>query len=65
MKPYYYVFKTGGEAPQVKHNTLQEAFNESRRLAQKHPGDKFEILSFVAVSSVDAIKTEWSENVII
>jgi hypothetical protein len=52
MKPYYYVYRVGYDAPTYKHKTLELAQCEAERLAGKHPGNSFEILKCVGVSSV-------------
>lgn len=52
MKPYYYVYKVGGDAPAYKHDTLESAHNEAERLAAGNNGKSFEILKCVGISSV-------------
>ena len=52
MKPYYYVFKpgSGGYPPTKKHETQQDAVDESIRLAEKHPSATFEVCKVIAVT---------------
>ncbi len=51
MKPYYYVFKPTGHPPSRKHDTLEGAVRESRRLCEIHPNQTFEVLQCVAITS--------------
>jgi hypothetical protein len=51
MKPYYYVFKPTGHPPSRKHDTLEDAVKESRRLCEMHPNQTFEVLQCVAITS--------------
>jgi hypothetical protein len=51
MKPYYYVFKPVGHPPSRKHDTLEDAIKESRRLCEIHPNQTFEVLQCVAITS--------------
>jgi len=51
MKPYYYVFKSSGHPPSARHESLYSAQKESHRLAALHPGQSFEILQCVAITS--------------
>lgn len=52
MKPYYYVYRRGFGAPSMRHEFLHLAQAEAERLAEKHPGETFEILKCVALSVV-------------
>jgi len=38
MKEHYMVFKEGGYPPKKKHDTLEEALSEARRLAKSELG---------------------------
>ena len=51
MKPYYYVFKSSGHPPSKRHESVYEAQKESYRLASLHPGQSFEILKCVGITS--------------
>lgn len=51
MKPYYYVFKKGSNAPTYKHLTLESAVAESTRLSKLQPKDTFEVLQCVAITN--------------
>lgn len=64
MKPYYYVYRVGYDAPKYKHATLQSAQAEAERLSAKHPGNAFEILKCIGISSVPAPKasTFWMDE---
>lgn len=64
MKPYYYVYRVGYDAPRYKHTTLQSAQTEAERLSSKHPGNAFEILKCIGISSVPAPKasTFWMDG---
>lgn len=62
MKPYYYVYRRGHGPPRVKHDTLESARSEAERLASSHPGEAFEILKCVAVSSASKISTFWMDG---
>ena len=62
MKPYYYVYRRGHGPPRVKHDTLESARSEAERLASSHPGEAFEILKCVAVSSASEISTFWMDG---
>ena len=62
MKPYYYVYKIGGNPPSQKHSTLQEAQIEAERLATKHAGSAFEILKCVGLTQVCKTKTFWMDG---
>jgi hypothetical protein len=63
MKPYYYVNRIGGERPTVKHNSLKQAQNESLRLANKHPGQSFEILICIGITRTTKPGTFWMDGV--
>jgi hypothetical protein len=62
IKPHYYVYRQGGQAPTRKHETLVEALYESKRLAERHPNVEFEILKVVGVSFTTAAETLWDES---
>lgn len=64
MKTYYYVYKVGGNAQKYKHKTRLKAQTEAERLAAKHPGDHFEILACVGISStpVPKVSTFWMDK---
>jgi len=51
MKPYYYVFKSGGNPPSKPHETAQSAIKESERFALLHPGQTFEVCMCIAITS--------------
>ena len=54
MKPYYYVFKSSGHPPSRRHESIYEAQKESYRLASLHPGQHFEIVQCVGITSTSA-----------
>jgi hypothetical protein len=65
MKPYYYVYKVGNmNFPTTKHVDLPSAWNESVRLADKHPGFAFEILKCCGISQIPKpeSKTFWMDG---
>lgn len=62
MIPYYYVYRVGHGTPRVKHDTLESAVIESERLAGSHPGEAFEILKCVALSSSSEVSTFWMDG---
>lgn len=51
MKPYYYIFKPSGYPPSKRHESIEEALREAKRLACLHPGQAFEILKCVGITS--------------
>ena len=63
MKPYYYVFRYDGTAPQVRHDTLKSARDEAIRLAEKHPGEHYLILKFVGFASANKAKVFWADGI--
>jgi hypothetical protein len=63
MKPYYYVYRVGGQGPTRHHKTLNAAQAESERLAQKHPGGVFEILQCLGYSQTQTASTFWVDGV--
>jgi hypothetical protein len=63
MKPYYYVFRYDGSAPQVRHDTLKSAITEAIRLAEKHPGAYFLILKFVGFASATKASLFWADGI--
>ena len=64
MKTYYYIYRIGGDAPKIKHNTLEEAELESLRLAEKHPNASFEILQCLGTTRMTKPSTFWMDGVI-
>lgn len=65
MKHYYYVYgPTSLRGPAKRHATVQEAQKEAERLACIHPGQSFEILLCVGVSSTPAVRasTFWVDG---
>lgn len=64
MKPYYYVFKSSGYPPCKRHETIEFALLESERLASLHPGQHFEILKCVGITSTphSAPSTFWLDE---
>lgn len=52
MKPYYYIFKSSGYPPSKRHETLESVEEEAKRLAMKHPGQQFEILQCIGITSI-------------
>jgi len=44
MKAFYMVYKDEGQACRIKHNTLESALQEAKRLARVNPGDTFIVL---------------------
>ena len=63
MKPYYYVYRVGGNHPKIKHYNLQSAEKESIRLAGEHPGESFEILMCIATTMTTTPHTFWMDGV--
>lgn len=63
MKPHYYVYRVGYKAPTIKHYSLQEAHDESHRLAAQHPGEVFEILLCVGITQTTTPQTFWMDGV--
>jgi hypothetical protein len=51
MKTYFYVYRRFNGAPSHKHETLESAVAESKRLAARYPSETFEILQCVALTS--------------
>ena len=64
MNSYYYVYRVGGDAPKIKHNTLEEAERESIRLAEQHPNASFEILQCLGITRMSKPSTFWMDSVI-
>jgi len=64
MKTYYYVYRPGTKGPTVRHATLTEAEAEAARLATTHPGETFEILQCLGLTStpVPAPSTFWLDG---
>lgn len=53
MEVYWYVFNPDGFRPRYKHLTAESAIQESRRLAELCPGQRFEVLRCVGFSRVE------------
>ena len=51
MKPYFYVYQRDGQPPSRRHEMIEFALLESERLASQHPGQHFEILKCVGITS--------------
>jgi hypothetical protein len=64
MKPYYYVFKSNGQPPNKRHEIIAFALIEAERLASQHPGQHFEILKCVGITSTPspAPSTFWMDD---
>lgn len=62
MNPYYYVYKYSGNAPRIRHSTLQEATREAERLAKEEPGAYFEILKCLGFSRTSEASTFWVDG---
>jgi hypothetical protein len=64
MKPYFYVYRVSPNAtgPTVRHETLRAAADEAYRLAEKHPGQSFEILKCVGFSKTASAMTFWMDG---
>ena len=65
MKHYYYVYRTQYELDSmVKHDTIQSAQKEAEQLASQNPGESFEILLCVGISSTPAVRasTFWVDG---
>jgi hypothetical protein len=53
MKPYFYVYRENvGQAPTIRHATLDLAQAEAERLAVKHTGSVIQILKCVGFAQV-------------
>ena len=53
MKPYFYAYRENvGQAPTIRHATLELAQAEAERLAVKHTGSVIQILKCVGFSQV-------------
>jgi hypothetical protein len=52
MKPYYYVYRYGNQAPKVQHATLAAAQAEAERLAALYPCAAIEILKAVGIAQI-------------
>lgn len=63
MKPYYYVYRTGGKAPFIKHYSIQDAQREAERLSPNYPNSEFEILMCVAITKITNVSTKFSEGI--
>jgi hypothetical protein len=62
MKPYYYVLNPNGQAPKVKHPTLEIAQREAERIAAFKPGVSLEILKCVGIASCSKASTFWMDG---
>lgn len=64
MKPYYYIFKSNGYPPSRRHDTLESAEDEAKRLAEKHVGQAFEILQCIGITStpITSPSTYWLDK---
>jgi hypothetical protein len=62
MKPYYYVYRVGRNAPTVKHATIESAEAEALRLSAQHPGDTFEILQCQGITRTTTPQTFWMDG---
>lgn len=62
MKPYYYVYKHGDQGPRVRHPDLATAQEEAERLAEKMPGQFFEILRCIGYASTSKASTFWMDG---
>jgi hypothetical protein len=62
MKPYYYVFKSSGNPPSKRHESLESARVESLRLAALHPGQSFEILMCIGITQTTKASTFWMDG---
>lgn len=62
MTPYYYVYRWAHGQPIQRHTKLTDAVIEAERLAQKHPGETFEILECVAMSKINPSCTFWMDG---
>ena len=64
MKPYYYIYRVGYGKPTIKHSNLEDATEESERLAGQHPGETFEILKCLGITRTTTPQTFWMDGVI-
>ena len=64
MKPYYYVYYYGNQAPRIRYATLQQAETKAKRIALRHPGVTFEILMAVGLTRLNTPQTSWMDGVI-
>jgi len=62
MKSYYYVLNPNGQAPKVKHPTLERAQREAERIAAFKPGVSLEILKCVGIASCSKASTFWMDG---
>jgi len=62
MKPYYYVFKSSGNPPSARHESLESARVESLRLASLYPGQSFEILMCIGITQTTKASTFWMDG---
>ena len=53
---FYMVYRIGGNAPRVVHQTAPSAVDEAKRLAKQHVGE-----TFVVMQSAGAFKCEMPE----
>ena len=64
MKPYYYIHRPGYGSPTVRHETMELALTEAKRLARHNPGESFEILQCVGITTMTEPHTFWVDGVI-
>lgn len=63
MKPFYYINNaTIGEFTGEKFDSLERATEESLELAEANPGQSFEILRCVGISSTSKASTFWMDG---
>jgi hypothetical protein len=64
MKPYFYVYRYDNDkAPRFRHDTIEQAETEAKRLAGTSPGATFEILMVVGTTSATKPQTFWMDGV--
>ncbi len=56
MKKFWLVWNQSYGAPTFKHDTEESAKKEAARLAQKYPGQKFDVLQSVCTLEVNNVK---------
>jgi len=63
MKAYYYVFnRTRDAAPSYRHEDKAKAVAEAERLAEKCPGQMFEVCKVIAFAKVNTASTFWMDG---
>lgn len=50
MHKFFYVYNPAGFRPRFRHETVESAINESRRLAKQNPGHEFQVLAYMGHS---------------